>query len=366
MYTKRTYPFWQMLAWTRYDILKFIIISLIPIILYEVLHWKWLHLPWLPIALVGTALAFIVSFKNNASYDRLWEARKIWGGIVNSSRSFTIMIKDFISNQHTKHPVSEEELTKLKEEFVNRHVAWMAALRHQMRQAKPWETFNSQKANKQYMDRLQIKEWITPLEEELKQHLSEEEVAELMKKGNRASQILGIQSRRLREVKERGLIWEFSYLDLEKMLVEFYTLMGKSERIKNFPYPRQFATLNHLFIWIFIVLLPFGVMNEFDKIGTEMMQMYQDGVIKMDSFGSHWFEHIAGNFVWFTLPFSVMISWIFHSMEKIGSASENPFEGTSNDVPITSISNGIEIDIKQLMDMNNIPEKITPTEGISM
>ena len=49
-----------------------------------VFDWKFLYLPWLPIALVGSALAFIVSFKNNASYGRLWEARQVWGGIVNS------------------------------------------------------------------------------------------------------------------------------------------------------------------------------------------------------------------------------------------------------------------------------------------
>lgn len=366
MYIKRTYPFIGMLAWTRYDILKFILISLVPIILYEFLHWKWLHLPWLPIALIGTALAFIVSFKNNASYDRLWEARKIWGGIVNSSRSFTIMVKDFISNKHTQNPISEEELFEIKKELVNRHVAWMAALRHQMRMPKTWETFNQGKANKKYMENFQIKEWRVSMEEELREHLPEAEVAELMKKGNKASQILGIQSRRLKEIQDRGLIWEFSYLEMQNMLVEFYTLQGKSERIKNFPYPRQFATLNHLFIWMFIILMPFGVMNEFDKIGMEMMEMKANGMIKMDKFGSHMFDHIAQNFVWLTLPFSVLISWIFHSMEKIGTASENPFEGTANDIPITSMANGIEIDIKQLIGDDNIPEKMQPVRDVMM
>ena len=71
-----------MLKWTSLDTLKFIVLALIPVILYEVFDYKWLHLPWLPIALIGTAVAFIIGFKNNASYERLWEARKIWGGIV--------------------------------------------------------------------------------------------------------------------------------------------------------------------------------------------------------------------------------------------------------------------------------------------
>ncbi|HLT53908.1 MAG TPA: bestrophin family ion channel [Flavobacteriaceae bacterium] len=78
MYTKRNYSLRDLLRWTRHDIYKFVLVSIIPILLYVFLNWKWLHLPWLPIALVGTAVAFIIGFKNSASYDRLWEARKIW------------------------------------------------------------------------------------------------------------------------------------------------------------------------------------------------------------------------------------------------------------------------------------------------
>ncbi|MCH2177073.1 MAG: bestrophin family protein [Lentisphaeria bacterium] len=75
--------------------------------MYAVFNWKFIHLPWLPIALVGSALAFIVSFKNNASYGRLWEARKVWGGIVNTSRSFTIMVNDYITNEHAPNKLTE-------------------------------------------------------------------------------------------------------------------------------------------------------------------------------------------------------------------------------------------------------------------
>ena len=76
-----------MIKWTSHDIIKFLILALIPVVLYEIFDLKWLHLPWLPIALIGTAVAFVVGFQNNAAYDRIWEARKIWGGIVNASRS---------------------------------------------------------------------------------------------------------------------------------------------------------------------------------------------------------------------------------------------------------------------------------------
>ena len=60
--------------WTRRETVLLTLIALIPVIAYQALDQKWLHLPWLPIAVVGTAVAFIISFQNNASYDRVWEA----------------------------------------------------------------------------------------------------------------------------------------------------------------------------------------------------------------------------------------------------------------------------------------------------
>ena len=121
-------------------------------------------------------------------------------------------------------------------------------------------------------------------------------------------------------------------MEFKNMIGELLTLQGQVERIKNFPYPRQFATLNLFFLWIFIVILPFGLMHEFDKI--------------------------AENFVWMTIPVSVIISWIFVLMERVGDVSENPFEGSRNDVPITTISRGIEIDIREIIgdDKKDIPK----------
>jgi putative membrane protein len=99
MHTGNTYTFKEVLIWTRRDIYMLLIIATIPVVLYKVLGWTWLALPWLPIALLGTAVAFVVGFKNNASYDRMWEARRIWGAIVNGSRSWGIMVKG-LCNQH--------------------------------------------------------------------------------------------------------------------------------------------------------------------------------------------------------------------------------------------------------------------------
>jgi len=60
-------------------------------------------------ALIGTAVAFVIGFQNNAAYQRIWEARKIWGGIVNASRTFGMLIQDFLTNEHADPRLDEAE-----------------------------------------------------------------------------------------------------------------------------------------------------------------------------------------------------------------------------------------------------------------
>ncbi len=180
--------------------------------------------------------------------------------------------------------------------------------------------------------------------EDLKPYISEEDINYAMSKGNKQTALLYLQSHHLRRLKEQGSVWEFSYLELEGLLQELFTLQGKSERIKNFPYPRQFATLNHFFMWIFVLLLPLSLVPEFAEIGNGLVDTH---------------PVIAELFIWFCIPFYVIVAWIFHTMERIGRTGENPFEGTSNDVPISTIARGIEIDLRQNLgeSMDDIPDQ---------
>ncbi len=356
MFVGKVFPFKGMVKWSSKDLLIFFFISLIPVVLFDIFDWKWLHLPWLPIGLLGTALAFIQGFKNNASYDRLWEARKIWGGIVNESRTFTIMTKDYITNEFTDENLDDAEIKGIVREIVHRHVAWMTALRYQLRAVKQWE-FNGirKKKVKPKTQPYHILEDEIPLAEALGRYISEEEKKVILAKGNKPSQLLGIQSRRFKELNLSGLIDSFRHMEVVGLLKELYTLQGKAERIKNFPYPRQFATLNIYFIWIFIVLLPFGVMNEFDSIGREFLSGFEDGHAHDGGFLELMIHMLTSHFVWISIPFSMLLSWVFFTLEKIGTLTENPFEGTANDVPITNMTRGIEIDIRQLIDDHDIP-----------
>ena len=333
MYVGKRYPLMGVINWSKKYIFYFILIDSIPIILAQVFGWKWLVIPWQPIALIGIGVSFYLGFKNNSSYDRLWEARKIWGGIVNASRTFTILSRDFITNEFSKEKLSEEELHQKRKAIVHRHVAWLNALTYQLRTPKPWEHCDKQEevirkeAGIHYKEDHFIK---------LKEYLSESEYEYIMSKGNKASHILSVQSKEFLKLKLSGHIDDFRHMELEKSLQEFYTLQGKSERIKNFPFPRQYATVNYIFVWIFIVLLPFGMQNVFSEFGNSI-------------------------FAWLAIPFSILVSWVFILMEMIGDYSENPFEGLYNDVPITSMARSIEIDIRQMLDETDLPKPIEPS-----
>ncbi len=133
MHAGRRYTLKEFLYWTRRDIYVLIIFAAIPTMLFKFLDWKWLALPWVPIALVGTAAAFIVGFRNTQTYNRLWEARQIWGAIINSSRSWGIMVKDFVKAGECR------QKTITHKELIYRHIAWLTALRFQLRETRTWE-----------------------------------------------------------------------------------------------------------------------------------------------------------------------------------------------------------------------------------
>lgn len=368
MYMQRKFPFKGMMKWTRRDIYKFIVIGVVPVFMYKGLGFYWLHLPWLPIGVVGTAVAFIVSFKNNASYDRLWEARTIYGGIVNASRSFALMVNDFITNEHAKKQLTDQELFNVRKEIIMRHVAWMTGLRHALRQHRPWEFSKLDKSDQEFLSQIEIMEFKYTLAQELEGYVSKAEMDEILSKKNKPSACLNIQSRQLRQLKEAGLIEDFRHMEMQTMLTEFFSLQGKAERIKNFPYPRQFATLNYYFVWIFILLLPLGMMHEFEEIGFQVVDAIHAHML------THWspihqiVEFVGKYFIWLSVPFTVVVSWIFHTMERIGENTENPFEGNSNDVPITTMSRAIEIDIREMIgdEPKDIPAPIEPQFDIQL
>lgn len=324
----KRYTFREFVYWTRRHIYKLFFLALIPTVLYH-LGLTFLSITWVPVALLGTAVSFIVGFKNNTSYDRLWEARVIYGSIVNGSRSFAVMIRDFAKDE-----------TQIKTIF-NRHFAWLTALRYQLREPRIWENMANPE-NVEYATHYKIPERLTKMEDELKKYLSEEELNYILTKKNKATQLMALQSRHINNLR----LTEFQLLQLQTAITAFYDGQGRAERIKNFPYPRNFSSIASYLLYFFVLLVPFGLLNEFEKLGNGTM--------------------IEGYSIWLNVPFSLLLSWVFVALDAVGESSNNPFEGNANDVPITNISRTIEIDMRDMLDETDLPSPTTAINNILM
>ncbi len=310
--------------------------GLFAVFVYRYLDWKWVAIPWLPVSLIGTAVAFYVGFKNNQAYDRGWEARKIWGGITNISRSFGSSVRAFVTDEFSKTPINQEKLDSEIKIIIHRHIAWLYALKHAMWQRTKWE--HQKKVNTWYRNYFEKHFALGSFEDELSPFLSKEEHKWIREKKNAPTQLLDRQSQHILKLKREGLIDDFRQMELQKLITELYGEQGRSERIKNTPLPRQYATSSTLFIIIFTILLPFGMISEFHQMGEGL--------------------------IWMLVPFNLVVSWIFSTMEYIGDYSENPFEGLINDVPIFAIIRNIEIDLMEMMGEKNLPEKIKPVHDV--
>jgi ion channel-forming bestrophin family protein len=333
MHTGRLYQLRDVLLWTRTESLYMIVVACVPVVLSVGLGWRWVEIPWVPVAMLGTASAFTVGFRNNATYARMWEARQIWGGIVNASRTWGLMARDMVD--HT-----EETTDDGPRSFVYRHLAWLTALRYQLRERRTWENFDRPDNRRFRESRFAVPEHDGALAPALTDLLGESEATFVQSQSNRATAILAIQSARLKQLAARGAIDSYRHVALARQIAELLELQGRCERIKNFPYPRQFATLNFWFIRLFVWLVPFGMLQEFRK---------------MDHGG-----------VWLTIPFSVLITWLFLALEKVGESTENPFEGSANDVPITALSRTIEIDLRQMLSEHEVPPALAPVRDVLM
>jgi len=333
MYVGKAYKLSEFLFWTRKSIYKLIFLGVIPVVLYEGFDLQWLAIPWTVVALLGTVTAFIVGFKNTQTYNRTAEAGQIWTSIINSSRSWGLIARDFIN---------EPEKTK---KLLYRHLAWLTILRFQLREKRVWES-TDQSHNAEYQKYYNIPEHECELEVELQKYLSAADLEYILSKKNRGAQLMSLQSSLVKELYDQEKILLLQFTEIHKGIREFLSLQGRCEGIKDAPYPRQYAIINTFLVKVFCFILPFGMLRELDKANELVMG----------------FMH--GHMVWLTVPFSVLISWMYTSLGQVGESTENPFEGSANDVPISFFCEMIEIDLREMLDETQIPVLTQPRHDI--
>ena len=301
------------------------IVSTIAVILYQVLGFTFVAIPFLPVGTIGTAVAFYVGFKNNQAYDRLWEARKLWGGFTNTSRNFSAQLIALV-----------EDKTVVKE-LLYRHIAYLNVLRLQLRKTIPWATSKENLHQTFRGERAELEEFDQGLKKILEENNKGEYYETLRVKNNVASGILKLQIMDLTRLKREKKIDEYEHSDLVRQVNEFFNLQGGCERLKSTPLFRQYSIFSRVFVVLFIYLLPFGLLKDLNNL-------------------AEWG-------VWLTIPFSMLISWVFFTMEQIGEFSENPFDNSVNDTPIAAICRNIEIDIKEFLG-EALPAKMNPVDDV--
>ncbi len=183
-------------------------------------------------AFLGTAISLLLSFKLGQSYDRWWEARKIWGAIVNDSRTLVMQLNSF----------TKEQNNKLVKKIAYRQIAWCYSLSQTLRKQNSKENILSFISNDEYVK----------LENKLNVPLS----------------LLEFQSEDVSKLHNKDSINNFQQIQLDNTLVRLCASMGKTERIKNTAFPKTYRLTLHLFIYIFLITLSFALteLNSFIEI----------------------------------------------------------------------------------------------------
>ncbi len=327
MYVGKKFRFGLLWHFARKNLFRTFLISLFACVLYIVYHIKEIAIPFLPIGTIGTAVAFYIGLKNNNAYDRLWEARRLWGGITNVSRILATMIVALVPDK------------KAQEDILYRHLVYVNTLRLQLRRTIPWATSRETLHQTFVSEAEELLAYDIAIKKLFTDYNKLETYERFKHNGNIANLILRYQIQVLTKLKKEKIIDEYEHSDLIKQIAELFNLQGGCERIKSTPLFRQYSIFSRTFVDLFIYLLPFGLLTEMQKLGND------------------WH-------VWLTIPFSMLISWVFFTMEQIGEFSENPFDNSVNDIPISTICRNIEIDVLDILGVEKLPEKLQPHNDI--
>ena len=253
-------------------------------------------------ALLGTTLAFFIGFNNNQAYSRWWEARTIWGGLVNDSRSWTRSLLAYTREQH-ESKTDQHHPNELAIRLIRRNLSFLYALKKSLRDTHEtnYQTF-----------------------------LEPSDMDTLTRYTNIPSALLDLQGQDVQTLRQTGQVDGYAFLALNELLVRFSDSMGKSERIKNTLFPVTYLYFTRVFIWLLIFILTIDIAEE----------------AGLWSIGLGW-----------------LIGFVFHVTHLNGLNLVNPFDGNPASVALDSIVRTIEINVLQTLDSSSIPHPIEAVDG---
>lgn len=251
--------------------------------------------PALPLTIFGTGLALLLGFRVNSAYQRWWEGRIVWGAMTNASRSLARAIGSTL-------PPTPEGQT-LRHELVRRHIAYVHALRHQLRGEDPRPS--------------------------VERVLETTDVPQLSRR-NPANGLLETNGLRLAEALRAGMIDTVQQNRLEAIMVDIANAQGAMERLRNTPLPAQYRSFPTFFTRLFCVLLPIGLV---ETLGPA------------------------------TPLGSALAGFMFLAALQIGDDLVNPFANTVHDAPLTAMCATIESDLNESLGLPPVAV-VQPENGI--
>ncbi|MET3978963.1 putative membrane protein [Mucilaginibacter sp. UYP25] len=299
MLLKENIPVTYIFGKIKKEVLLVTVYSVFIAVMYSTFHFTRISIPIAVPTILGTVISLLLAFKSNQAYDRWWEARTLWGAIVNDTRSLTRQLLTFVDA-----PYAEQEQKDFCERVAKRQIAWCYSLSHHLRKENPL----------QGLDRL----------------LCPEDLEHVKRYDNVPMGLLELQGADLRSAYKLGWINEYQQVAMDETLTRFSNEMGGCERIKNTVFPATYSVYIHLSVLLFVLLLPFGLIEFF-------------GVIEV--------------------PLVIAIASSFFLIENMAIHLQDPFENKPTDTPTTTISRTIERDIKQMLKENYKQEE--PVNGAS-
>lgn len=257
-----------------------------------------LSLTALPFTFIGLALSIFLGFRNSTSYDRFWEGRKLWGQLVNTSRTLGRQIQGIVRSEHPEEQVA---VAQFHRDFTYFLIAYVHAFRMLLRKQTDFH--------------------------ELAKLLPEADLRALETQVNPPVYLLKRLSEQLQQAYRSGWIHTFHVPMFEQHLTDLTSIQGGCERITNTPIPHSYLVMLHQLVGIYCFALPFGIT---DTVGLA------------------------------TPLVVLLVSYAFLGLDAIGDAIENPFELEPEDLPLTSISRNIEIVLRQQLGESDLPAPVLP------
>ena len=292
MLLKNNIPLGYVFGKIKFEVIAVTIYTTLIAVVYNYYDLTALSIPLNVPMIAGTVISLLLAFRSNQAYDRWWEARNIWGAIVNDSRTLARQVLSFTGREY-----AGDEVSQFAEKFVRRQMGWCYSLSHQLR--KEDGTMGIDK------------------------FISRREVNQISRYDNIPVALLEQHARDLGYALEQGWVNQYQHVEIDRTVSRLCDAMGKCERIKNTIFPATYSLYIHFAMNLFIILLPFGLLES------------------------------CGLFV---IPIVVAIAASFMLIEKMAIHLQDPFENKPTDTPMTAISINIEKDLRQMLNDHHLPE----------